>query len=204
MVSVGIRVGDAASGGSYEDFLEVYEPVGDPNLMASWGNPVIYEALANRDVVARGRIVRRLLADGADVTLLAGHRVNAFHYLFARVRSDVEGDGRELAELVQVLLDAGVDINAVTRRAGSPLQTFVSSGLSDEAAAPMYDVLFGSGKLDAEQLLDKGKYRVPTIVTLRNTAEDHPELYRRAVEYVEAAGLSVPEPESVPGLDGDG
>ncbi|MGO1562379.1 MAG: SMI1/KNR4 family protein [Actinomycetaceae bacterium] len=138
-----------ASSGTYEEFVEVY----DPSMATATGtHNLLLGCMLHRDPGTRLRIASRLLDDGADANAVTGSGVSALHI----VLSDHGNRTRDYvldAQLLQRLLDAGADVNRSQNRHGTPLALMYAEGLMSNGhagaqAEPLWDVLFSRPDLN--------------------------------------------------------
>lgn len=149
---------------------------------------VLRGALANSDVEARLLIARRALEDGADVTSVAGsERVSVVHVLLGQPTHDFERE----PELLREIFDAGADVNWVSPRSGTPLQTLAGTAkFTDEELAPFYDVFFARPDLD---LLKRGYRGWSTLEMVRRNGPRRAGLLARVEQYLTERGIVLPE-----------
>lgn len=129
-----------AKKGSYEDFAEAFDPAKDD------ATDMLMNALTNADPDARARICNDMLDHGADAAK-AEYGQNTLTILLGRHRHLGAGD----AALAQRLIDGGADVNYRERRGDVPVKLAITIRTSDdEERRPLYQALFGSGKLDLD------------------------------------------------------
>lgn len=162
-------ISGTAAGGSLEQFVTLYEP----GMASSWvsvtGQTLLIRALANSNSRDRSEIVNFLLDEGADATVVMSDGYNVLHVLFGKASFDgpeFSPENVDLdASLLRRLLDSGADINAVSKKQGTPLQYLcrTTSRLRDEAVAnPYYEIMFSREGLDLLKVGD-GKSTYETI-----------------------------------------
>lgn len=143
------------------------------------------DAFTNPNPHARVEIASWILDRGADVNQTIGRdKTGALHVLFQQRNFDSQLE----APLVQLLLEAGIDINAYSPRWGTPLQVLRdNTGLAEADLEPLYDVIFAHPGID---------WNVPVSLkgadekqTLRDRVESdaaiRPEMVRRMAHYLE-------------------
>ena len=173
----------AAQAHSLDEFLDAYDSC-QANTEVN-GRSVLMGALTNVDPSTRGAIASRLLDDGADATTAHGD-VNVLHALLGNAALD---PGLE-APLLRRLLDQGADVNAPAIGYGTPLQLLMSQfAYTDEALAPLYDVLFARGDLD---LLMIGGFEKSTYA-MAVKSRRRQGLRSRMDQYLDVHGIEIPE-----------
>jgi hypothetical protein len=137
---------EATRYGTFDEFAQVYQAGQATTWVDDTGRTLLTLAVANTDPGARTAIANRLLDDGADAAAVIDQdQYNVLHILFGHVKHDVEPEAR----LLERLLERGADVNWVSPRWGTPIQTLASTlKFSDETFAPFYDVLFARPDLD--------------------------------------------------------
>lgn len=178
----------AAKRGTLTELRSSYEP-GDALREFSGGSTLLSQALGNPDPTRRREIATFLLDEGADATWTDPRQgYTLLHVLLGKYRDDVTPPD---ATLLERLLDAGADLNAVDRRWGTPLQNLHEKAVTwgEASAAPYYDVLLGRDDLD---LFRPGSFGLSTYTSAARTREQLPELWRRVQQYVADHGLQVP------------
>lgn len=166
-----------ARNGTYEEFLEVYDPeANDATDMLSAG-------LINRDTEARAKISNDMLDRGADATVV-DHGQNALTLLLSH---DDLGDGD--AALVRRLVDAGADVNFRERRGDVPIKLAVKIGAeNDEQRRPIYEALFGKDvDLDKPSSVRNPKNKIGEW--LRMCVDHQPEKLKVLDEFLTARGF---------------
>jgi hypothetical protein len=187
-----------AKDSSAAEFFDAYD-----RRMATWrlnesGN-AIWGAVANRDPLARGVIVNRLLDDGADATVHDHDGTNLLHILFSHRAFNFVSDGA----LLHRLLLGGADINMRDRhrQTGVPLKVLLSNPRLrfEPAVFPIYDAIFAQSGIDWEAHTMSVKSGNPQ--TLRELAElaavrpipgKTPDFARRMREYEATGGVGLP------------
>ncbi|GAA1766695.1 hypothetical protein [Agromyces humatus] len=167
-----------------DGFLEIYES----NLANAEvnGRSVLLAALTNVNPDARAGIATLLLDDGADARVTAADGVNALHALLGNAELDPVRE----APVVERLIGAGADVNAVAKKFGTPLQVLMSQfRYTDEALAPFYDVLFSSEALDLLRVgaYDRSAYTMAVKSTRRGA------LRARMEQYLRDRGVEIPQ-----------
>ncbi|SIL90423.1 Uncharacterised protein [Mycobacteroides abscessus subsp. abscessus] len=82
--------------------------------------------------------------------------INVLHVLFGTRRHETALE----APMLRRLIDAGADINQVSKRSGPPLAVLIEHGPSPEAErVPFYDVLFDQPNLDLSAPCLRGSLR---------------------------------------------
>ena len=127
-----------AQNGTYEEFLEVYDPE------AHDATEMLCAGLINRDPEAREKISNDMLDRGADPTVV-DYGNNTVSLLLSN-----EEYGESDAALLQRLIDGGADVNHRTSQGELPLRLVLFSGTDDEDCRSIYEVLFGAEDLDLE------------------------------------------------------
>lgn len=148
-------------------------------------------AVSNEDLEARVVIAGRSLLDGADVTRVLGAEcVSVVHILLGQLTHDLERE----PELIRAILDAGADVNWVSPRWGTPVQTLAGNArFTDGELAPFYDVFFARPDLD---LLKPGSRGWSTLETVRRNGPRRAALLARGEQYLTDRGIAVPEREA--------
>jgi hypothetical protein len=167
-----------------EEFLAQYEPDQATSWVSITGQTLLHLALGNGDPGARVAIANRLLDDGADPTVtIAPEHYTTVHVLLGQNAHDAPAE----APLLERLLDAGVDVNAVAGRGrGTALQTLTATGkYSDADLAPFYDVLFARPDLD---LLRPGAAGLSTLEHARRGGPTRTSLVERIEQYLRDHG----------------
>lgn len=119
-------------------FKEVYDKQ-LLNEIPKVGSPLIFCAMSNQIPENRYDIVKFLVSEGAELKGTNDENETLFHILFSRPQHSIE----QTIELTELLLNAGVDINQLDSKNRVALQYLISQPkISDEAFAPLYDVIF--------------------------------------------------------------
>lgn len=117
------------------------------------GSSVIFCAMANQTPQNRYDIVKFLVGEGAVLTGVNSEGETLFHVLFSRPKHIIA----QTAELTQLLIDAGADINRLDAKSRVAIQHLISQPkLTDEELAPVYDIIFRSCTLDVSTKNDWG------------------------------------------------
>lgn len=177
-------VDEAAEYWDARKFFEQFGPrIEDPTT-------ALRGAMANEDLEARVVITGQCLLDGADVTRVFGsERVSVVHILLGQLTHDFERE----PELLREILDAGADVNWVSPRWGTPLQTLAGTAkFTDDELAPFYDVFFSRPDLD---LLKPGYRGWSTLEMVRRNGPRRAALLPRVEQYLTDRGVAVPERE---------
>ena len=130
-----------ADSGSYEDFARVYRPGVDTDYRGAGARTLLFYALQNRDIDARIAIANLLLDDGVDASVVSGN-LNVLHVFFGNGPHDPDRE----APLLNRMIDAGADINQVSKKWGPPLITLVEHEW--RSADPFQEALFSRPDLD--------------------------------------------------------
>lgn len=132
-------------------FMEVYDRQRLNEVHG--GSPVIFDAMANQSPQDRYEIVKFLVGEGAELTGTNAEKETLFHVLFSRPKLDIG----QTVELTKLLIDAGADINQPDAKNRMAIQHLISQPkLTDEALAPLYDVIFQSCTLELNAKNDWG------------------------------------------------
>lgn len=117
------------------------------------GSPVIFCAMANQTPQNRYDIVKFLIGEGAELKGTNDEGETLFHILFSRPKHIMA----QAAELTQILIEAGADINQLDAKRRAAIQHLISHPkFTDEDFAPLYDVIFQSCTLDINVKNDWG------------------------------------------------
>lgn len=186
-----LSVVEAAMVGTLEDVKGHYKP-GDERKRFT-GGPLLDTALGNSDPVNRFEIASFLLDVGADPAWYDRRDGgNSLHHLLNHVRG---GFAETDMALLRRLLDGGADVNASTKRSGTPLQLVNRyAGQGETNVVAVYDVLFARDDLD---LFSPGKYGHSTYSSAWKGREYYPVFWQRVQQYIADHGLQVPESEQV-------
>jgi len=110
------EVVDAAKAGNVTAVREWLESGGDPNETDNGGSTLLMWVAQGRHITdAKIDVARLVLSHGADVNCLAGDRYNPAHC--CAIFPEDSSRGR----LIQLFLDAGVNVNAKTDDGETPL-----------------------------------------------------------------------------------
>ena len=166
-----------AQNGTYEEFLEVYDPE------AHDATEMLCAGLINRDPEAREKISNDMLDCGADATVV-DYGQNTLTLLLSH---DGLGDGD--AALVQRLVDAGADVNYRESHGDTPIKLAVKIGAeSDEQRRPIYEALFGKDvDLDEPSNVRNPKNKIGEW--LRMCVDHQPEGLKVLDEFLTARGF---------------
>ena len=119
-------------------FKEVYDKQ-LVNEIPKAGPPLIFCAMSNQTPENRYDIVTFLIGEGAELKGTNSEDETLFHILFSRPKHNIE----QTRELTELLINAGVDINQLDSKNRVALQYLISQPkISDEAFAPLYDLIF--------------------------------------------------------------
>ncbi len=169
-----VSVAGAAKACSYADFLKEYSPDDATRLFAG-NRSLLFQSVANPDIEARVAITDRLLDDGADASIVS-NGMNVLHVLFGTRRHDTKVE----EPMLRRLIDAGADINQVSKRSGPPLAVLIEHGPSPEAErVPFYDVIFAQPNLDLSARCLRGTLND----LIFNSVWNFPILRERATAY---------------------
>lgn len=140
--------------------------------------------LGNKNLRGRVEIAHRLLDDGADVR--AG---KPLHVLVDQNEHDFETE----AILLKRMLDAGADVNQISPKAGTPLETAAAKfKFSDRDLTPFYDVLLARPDID---FLTESLNGRTVIARLRKWYAKRAGLVERVERTMTERGVPLPEPE---------
>lgn len=169
----------------YWDARRFFEQFG-PRIMDP--TTALRGAVSNEDLEARVVIAGQCLLDGADVTRVFGsERVSVVHVLLGQLSHDFERE----PELLREILIEGADVNGVSTRWGTPLQTLAGTAkFTDEELAPFYDVFFSRPELD---LLKPGYRGWSTLEMVRRNGPRRAGLLARVEQYLTERGIVLPE-----------
>jgi len=172
---------------TYEEFLAVYEPQDASTWRSSRDQTLLHLALHNGTPAVRVQIADRLLDDGVDATAVSSsEQVNALHILFGENRHDFALE----VPLLERLLDAGADLNGVSRVWGTPLQMLNRQfKFFDAELAPFYDVVFARPGID---LLKPGEQGRSSLQSARLAGPRRSDLRERIETYLTEHGQTVP------------
>ena len=166
-----------AQNGTYEEFLEVYDPE------ANDATEMLCAGLINRDPEAREKISNDMLDRGADATVV-DYGQNTLTLLLSH---DDLGDGDPA--LVQRLVEAGADVNYRERRGSLVLQLAIEIRVDDdEQRRPLYQALFGAEELDLDLPSNAHEPVMSIGEWLRMNADDRPEKLYVLDEFLKAKG----------------
>lgn len=165
----------AAGEGDAEEFFTHYRSTDAAD--SELGRELLWDALRNGDDDAKTAIVTRLLDDGADPTWI--HRGNTvLHVLLAGNRHNAEVE----APLLAAMLERGADVNAVSPKDGTPLETIAARFKYTEAdLKPYFDVILGRDDLD---LLKTSVFGDTVLTNLRKWVDVRADLVARAEAYL--------------------
>lgn len=121
-----------AQSGTYEEFLEVYDPE------AHDATEMLCAGLINRDPEARERISNDMLDRGADATVV-DYGQNTLTLLLSHDRL-AEGD----PTLAQRLIDGGADVDFRNSGGDVPIRLAIRIRVDDEQRRPLYEALFAA------------------------------------------------------------
>ena len=121
-----------AQNGTYEEFLEVYDPE------AHDATEMLCAGLINRDPEAREKISNDMLDRGADATVV-DYGQNTLTLLLSHDRL-ADGD----PALAQRLIDGGADVDFRNSGGDVPIRLAIRVRVDDdEQRRPLYEALFG-------------------------------------------------------------
>ena len=122
-----------AQNGTYEEFLEVYDPE------AHDATEMLLRGLINRDPEAREKISNDMLDRGADATVV-DYGQNTLTLLLSHDRL-AEGD----PALAQRLIDGGADVDFRNSGGDVPIRLAIRIRVDDdEQRRPLYEALFAA------------------------------------------------------------
>lgn len=172
----------AVSSGTYAEFMAAYR---SSDAKGPEGRRLLEIALG-REPDVRVKIASRLLDDGADPAAKDEDGLTTLHVLMASYDHDFVAE----APLLKRLLDGGADVNAASKKEGTPLETIAAVFKYSEAQlTPFYDVFVARPDLDP---LRMSAYGHTVLSNIRRW--DRPLLAGRLEEYLRARDLDVPPP----------
>ena len=121
-----------AQNGTYEEFLEVYDPE------AHDATEMVLRGLINRDPEAREKISNDMLDRGADATVV-DYGQNTLTLLLSHDRL-AEGD----PALAQRLIDGDADVDFRNSGGDVPIRLAIRIRVDDEQRRPLYEALFAA------------------------------------------------------------
>lgn len=147
-----------AKRGSLAEFLDGYTAA-DATLTERSGRTLLHIALTNGDPSARVAIAERLLDDGADA-VIPDAGLTTLHVLFGNPQHDYEAE----AGLVERLLAGGADVNAMSKRAGTPIVVALDRSIVPlSAAAPLMEALIQHSSIDFDVHVQRKGAPVTTL-----------------------------------------
>ena len=135
---------DAVRDATYSDFRKFY--TGDPNLFHKYTGLSLFQLLFvndhNTDEIIK--MIRFLISEGADVNFKSPKdQRNALHIFYFSV---MRPDPQYILKVTQLLVEAGVDINAKDKYGAIPLNYAITVvKLPTETAMPVYQYLIDHG-----------------------------------------------------------
>ena len=150
-----VNMFDAAIEGNFEEFQRLYNGnINEINEFSKFN--LLQTALAdNHNESERIKIINFLIKSGIDVNYKdSKYKRNALHVLFFEF---LRGDVVYLLEVVKILIDAGVDINAVDKYNAIPLKYAITiCKLRTEELKDIYISLIKAGaRYDLKDVFDK-------------------------------------------------
>ena len=135
---------DAVRDGTYFDFMDFYS--GNPNLFNKYAGMSLLQLCVVNDRYPdeKIKILRFLISEGADVNFLSPKdQRNALHIFYFSV---MRPDPQYILKVTQLLVEAGVNINAKDKYGAIPLNYAITVvKLPTETAMPVYQYLIDHG-----------------------------------------------------------
>lgn len=157
-----------------DEILAQYTPADATAVDPETGDSLLHAVLRSSSLDVRTTLVPLLLAHGADATLRTAARAGVLQLALA---PHGQRDARQDAQVVTTLLDAGADVNALSRGGNTPLTTLAALGnFPEEKLEPLYDVLLAAPGLD---LTVVGAKRRTVLDAVRKRRQARPLLLAR-------------------------
>ena len=157
-----------------DEILARYTPSDATAVDPETGDSLLHAVLRNSYLEARTTLVPMLLAHGADARLRTAVGAGVLQLALA---PHGQRDARQDAQVVTTLLDAGADVNALSRGGNTPLTTLAALGnFPEEKLEPLYDVLLAAPGLD---LTVVGAKRRTVLEAVRKRRQSRPVLLAR-------------------------
>lgn len=165
-----------AQNGTYEEFLEVYDPE------AHDATEMLLRGLINRDPEAREKISNDMLDRGADATVV-DYGQNTLTLLLSHDRL-ADSD----PALAQRLIDGGADVDFRNSGGDVPIRLAIRIRVDDEQRRPLYEALFAANvDLDEPSSVRNPKNRIGEW--LRMCVDHQPEGLKALDEFLTARGF---------------
>jgi len=178
----GQRLRSLAKRGTVEEFRTLYRPADATD--SDLGPGLLFDALAQKVPANRPIIAGMLLDDGADAGWEQPGGVTTLHVLLGQNKHDFAAE----TPLLRRLLDAGADLNRVSSRHGTPLETIGKVfKFSEPEIAPFLDEIFDRDDLDLIKVSADGR----TVLDNIRLYPRRPDLVARAEAYVKERGIDL-------------
>jgi hypothetical protein len=161
-----------------EEFQAAYDAATWPTHADERGRTLLPDALTNRDPATRSLMVRRLVDDGADASVVLDEGYTVLHVLLSQRARDPEVD----PGLVRHLIAAGADPNREAgRHLHRPVEEVDHPKLSVAEHEPYYRAFFDQPGLE---LLDPGRRGRSVLDAARMHRFRRPQLLEHVMAYL--------------------